>query len=163
MRENLLCSIVLLNEQRAIVSEIAGTTRDTIEEVLTIEGIEFRLIDTAGIRAHTSDRIEQLGIDRTHEKIEQADIVLEILDATTDVHENSAIEKEKLIRVLNKTDLFSETVSHLHATIEKGGLRNTEVEFMYDASRRRNASLHAKFPDPDLIFISAKTNRVSIN
>jgi tRNA modification GTPase len=58
----------LLNEQRAIVSDIAGTTRDTIEEVLVIEGIEFRLIDTAGIRAHTADRIEQLGIGRTHEK-----------------------------------------------------------------------------------------------
>ena len=66
----------LLNEQRAIVSEIAGTTRDTIEEVLVIEGIEFRLIDTAGIRAHTSDSIEQMGMDKTHEKIEQADIVL---------------------------------------------------------------------------------------
>jgi len=71
----------LLNEQRAIVSEIAGTTRDTIEEVLVIEGIEFRLIDTAGIRAHTSDQIEKLGMDRSLEKIEQADIVLEILDA----------------------------------------------------------------------------------
>src|SRR5450755_345428 len=72
----------LLNEQRAIVSEIAGTTRDTIEEVLVIEGIEFRLIDTAGIREHTSDQIEQLGIDRTHEKIAHADIVLEIVDGT---------------------------------------------------------------------------------
>ena len=59
----------LLNEQRAIVSDIAGTTRDTIEELLVIEGIEFRLIDTAGIRAHTADRIEQLGMNRTREKI----------------------------------------------------------------------------------------------
>jgi len=72
----------LLNEQRAIVSEIAGTTRDTIEEVLVIEGIEFRLIDTAGIRAHSSDRIEHMGMEKTQEKIEQADIVLEIIDAT---------------------------------------------------------------------------------
>ena len=148
----------LLNEQRAIVSEIAGTTRDTIEEVLVIEGIEFRLIDTAGIRTHTSDLIEQLGIDKTHEKIEQADIVLEIIDCTAPMRENLIVEKSKLIRVLNKTDLFAENVSHLHATTEVGGLKNTEIEFMYDASKRRDSSLHAKFPDPDLIFISAKTS-----
>jgi tRNA modification GTPase len=166
----------LLNEQRAIVSEIAGTTRDTIEEVLIIEGIEFRLIDTAGIRAHTADRIEQLGIDRTHEKIDQADIVLEILDATEPVDENinrfrrddhhsengsdkmKALQNQKWIRVLNKTDLFSERVTHLHASLEESSLRNTEIEFMYDASRRRESSLHALFPDPDLIFISAKTS-----
>ena len=165
----------LLNEQRAIVSEIAGTTRDTIEEVLIIDGIEFRLIDTAGIRAHTSDRIEQLGINRTHEKIEQADIVLEILDATEPVNENSnrlyesenhsengsgqreTRENQKWIRVLNKTDLFSESVTHLHASMEQSNLRNTEIEFMYDASRRRESSLRARFPDPDMIFISAKT------
>jgi tRNA modification GTPase len=146
----------LLNEQRAIVSEIAGTTRDTIEEVLTIEGIEFRLIDTAGIRAHTADRIEQLGMDKTHEKIAQADIVLEILDATSPVEENLTIDKQKLIRVLNKTDLYSENISSLHASSEKTALRNTETEFLHDASRRRENSLHARFPDPDLIFISAK-------
>src|SRR5450432_570475 len=156
----------LLNEQRAIVSEIAGTTRDTIEEVLVIEGIEFRLIDTAGIRAHTSDQIEQLGIDRTHEKIAQADIVLEILDATDKmqtehspgVNGNSISDKKNWIRVLNKTDLFSENVLHLHASAEKSGFVNTEIEFMYDASRRRDSSLHARFPDSALIFISAKTS-----
>src|SRR5450755_2019282 len=96
----------LLNEQRAIVSEIAGTTRDTVEEMMIIEGIEFRLIDTAGIRAHTSDQIEQLGVEKTREKMEQADIVLEIIDAGSPVQENIPIEKQKLIRVLNKTDLF---------------------------------------------------------
>ncbi|HEV8505129.1 MAG TPA: tRNA uridine-5-carboxymethylaminomethyl(34) synthesis GTPase MnmE [Chitinophagaceae bacterium] len=161
----------LLNEQRAIVSEIAGTTRDTIEELLVIEGIEFRLIDTAGIRAHTTDTIEQLGMDKTREKIEHADIVLEILDATEPLRENIDIDPAKLIRVLNKTDLFTESAYHLHATPEiadregsgvRNGLtefRNTEIEFMYDASRRRDSSLHARFPDKDLIFISAKTSQ----
>jgi len=96
----------LLNEERAIVSEIAGTTRDTIEESLMIEGIEFRLIDTAGIRSNTSDSIEQLGIDKTREKIEQADIVLEIVDATEPVRDNLELDSEKLIRVLNKIDLI---------------------------------------------------------
>jgi tRNA modification GTPase len=169
----------LLNEQRAIVSEIAGTTRDTIEEVLTIEGIEFRLIDTAGIRAHTTDTIEQQGMDKTREKIEQAAIVLEILDSTEPIRENINIDPAKLIRVLNKTDLFLENTLHLHATAEnltgsieqppdeagdgkQGGrteFRNTEIEFLYDASRRRDLSLHARFPDKDLIFISAKTTQ----
>jgi tRNA modification GTPase len=118
----------LLNEQRAIVSEIAGTTRDTVEEVLVIEGIEFRLIDTAGIRAHTSDKIEQMGMDKTREKIEQADIVLEILDASEPYQENFLVEKEKLLRVVNKADLLSE------------------------------GNVGTKFLDHTLIFISAKTS-----
>lgn len=70
----------LLNEERAIVSDIAGTTRDTIEEVLNIEGILFRLIDTAGLREHTSDVIERIGVGRSLEKMEQADVVLYLFD-----------------------------------------------------------------------------------
>lgn len=70
----------LLNEERAIVSEIAGTTRDTIEETLNINGILFRLIDTAGIRAHTTDIIEQKGIERSREAMSKADIVVYLFD-----------------------------------------------------------------------------------
>ena len=69
----------LLNENRAIVSEIAGTTRDTIEEVINIDGILFRLIDTAGIRKHTSDIIESIGMERSLEKMRQADLVLYLI------------------------------------------------------------------------------------
>jgi len=104
----------LLNEQRAIVSEIAGTTRDTVEEVISIEGIQFRLIDTAGIRSHTSDVIESMGIEKSREKIEQADIVLQLLDATDDEWEEDlpmgdglSPDSRKVIQVLNKTDLLS--------------------------------------------------------
>ena len=79
----------LLNEERAIVSEIAGTTRDTIEEVLNIKGVQFRLIDTAGIR-EAQDQIEALGVQRTMEKIQQATIVVYLWDVTAmslgDVH-----------------------------------------------------------------------------
>ncbi len=71
----------LLNEERAIVSEIAGTTRDTIEEVLNINGVQFRLIDTAGIR-EAQDQIEAIGVQRTMEKIEQAAIVVYLWDVT---------------------------------------------------------------------------------
>lgn len=70
----------LLNEERAIVSEIAGTTRDTIEEILNFGGICFRLMDTAGIRHHTSDVIERIGVGRSLEKMDAADIVLYLFD-----------------------------------------------------------------------------------
>lgn len=75
----------LLNENRAIVSEIAGTTRDTIEEVINIHGILFRLIDTAGIRSHSSDEIELIGIERSLEKMRSADMVLYIFDINTEL------------------------------------------------------------------------------
>lgn len=75
----------LLNENRAIVSDIPGTTRDTIEELLNIDGILFRLIDTAGIREHTTDSIESAGIERSLEKIKQADIVVYLFDVSDDI------------------------------------------------------------------------------
>jgi tRNA modification GTPase len=70
----------LLNENRAIVSHVAGTTRDTIEEVLNIDGIMFRLIDTAGIRSNTADTIENIGVERSLEKMMQADVVIYLFD-----------------------------------------------------------------------------------
>lgn len=70
-----------LQEDRAIVSDIAGTTRDVIEELLNIDGYIFRLVDTAGIRDHTEDSIEKLGIEKSHQKIAQAQLVLLIADA----------------------------------------------------------------------------------
>lgn len=72
----------LLNEERAIVSDIAGTTRDTIEETLNIKGVLFRLIDTAGIREHSTDQIENMGIERSKQNAERADIVLHLIDMT---------------------------------------------------------------------------------
>jgi len=77
----------LLNENRAIVSEIAGTTRDTIEETLNIDGILFRLIDTAGIRQHTTDVIESIGVGKSLEKMQQADIVIYMFDVMDGVEE----------------------------------------------------------------------------
>ncbi len=71
----------LLNEERAIVSDIAGTTRDTIEELLNIGGVLFRFIDTAGIREHTQDTIEQKGIERSRRKAAEADLILYLHDA----------------------------------------------------------------------------------
>jgi tRNA modification GTPase len=102
---------VLLNEERAIVSDIHGTTRDVIEDTVVIEGVNFRFIDTAGIR-DTRDKIESMGIERTYQKIEQASIVLWLLDCTqlsehmewlTERIQKRA-EGKKVILVFNKID-----------------------------------------------------------
>jgi len=104
----------LLNEERAIVSHIPGTTRDTIEEVLNINGINFRLIDTAGIREAT-DAIEQMGVERTMEKISQSALLIYVFDASEITIEelNSDLKKlEKpgitMLVVANKADLLTE-------------------------------------------------------
>ncbi len=105
----------LLNENRAIVSHIAGTTRDTIEEVLNIDGILFRLIDTAGIRQQTEDVIEGFGVERSLEKMMLADVVVYLFD----VHELTATDlltfvnemkekKKKFLLVGNKIDLATQ-------------------------------------------------------
>lgn len=101
----------LLNENRAIVSDIAGTTRDTIEEVLNIEGVLFRLIDTAGIRTQTDDVIEQLGVAKSLEKMNAADLVVYLFDAaTTSIQDIEVVAKEltstgiKHVLVANKID-----------------------------------------------------------
>ena len=104
----------LLNDNRAIVSEIAGTTRDTIEEIININGILFRLIDTAGIREHTTDIIENMGVIKSLEKIKEANIVLYLFDVNiTSMNELEAIKKDlddrdkKLILVGNKSDILN--------------------------------------------------------
>ncbi len=90
----------LLNENRAIVSDIAGTTRDTVEEIINIDGILFRLIDTAGIREHSTDVIELIGIEKTREKIKQSDEVIYLFDVNTETVEDIVVA-EKLITESN--------------------------------------------------------------
>jgi tRNA modification GTPase len=114
----------LLGEERAIVSDIAGTTRDVIEETLNIDGILFRLIDTAGIREglsdSDSDKIEAIGIERSKQKIQQAQLVLVLADATrSDVQEVAHWASEiqannadkHVLLVLNKTDVQQVTLT----------------------------------------------------
>lgn len=123
----------LLNENRAIVSEIAGTTRDTIEEVLNIHGILFRLIDTAGMR-DSSDVIENIGVARSREKMREADVVLYLFDALTETQ----------------------------AAVEAALLELREVNSNYVAVGNKmdgddTAALQQKFTGDDLLFIAAKT------
>ena len=95
----------LLGEDRAIVSDIAGTTRDSIEETLNIDGILFRFIDTAGIR-ETGETIEKIGIDRAFKKLSEADIVLAVVDGSADAFEIEANLKE----ILGRIDFASQTL-----------------------------------------------------
>jgi len=120
---------LLLNEDKAIVSDIHGTTRDTIEDIVNVRGIAFRFIDTAGIR-NTTDTIESMGIERTFRKIEQASIVLWILDCTqlsehiewlTEKIEKKA-DGKKVIMIFNKIDKITpeerEVLSQLFSQFE---------------------------------------------
>jgi tRNA modification GTPase len=100
----------LLNENRAIVSDIAGTTRDTIEEVLNINGVLFRLIDTAGIREHTADIIERAGMEKTFEKIREADMVVYVFDvnevSVEEVFEFvGSVDLAPVLLIANKVDI----------------------------------------------------------
>ncbi|MBQ9640486.1 MAG: tRNA uridine-5-carboxymethylaminomethyl(34) synthesis GTPase MnmE [Bacteroidaceae bacterium] len=98
----------LLHEDRAIVSDIHGTTRDTIEDTIDIQGITFRFIDTAGIR-QTTDQIEQIGIERTYQTIEKARIILWLIDQEPTPEEIQGIKQKatnkSLLILQNKTDL----------------------------------------------------------
>ena len=99
----------ILKEERAIVSDIEGTTRDTIEEFVTIKGIPLKIIDTAGIRK-TSDKIEEIGVEKALKVAEDADLILAILDNTKELNEEDLkilklIEKRNAIILLNKIDL----------------------------------------------------------
>jgi tRNA modification GTPase len=107
----------LLGEDRAIVSSIEGTTRDTIEEVLQLNGLSFRFIDTAGIR-ESNDTVEKIGIERTYQKISSAEAVLGVLDSSKNTKDFEAdlaliLDKVKdteasLFLLLNKADLLSQ-------------------------------------------------------
>lgn len=97
----------LLNDERAIVSATAGTTRDTVEETINVKDILFHFIDTAGIRNHSQDEVELIGIQRSKEKIEQADIVLLLMDSNDDNESNELfklIQHKNYLIVVNKID-----------------------------------------------------------
>lgn len=145
----------LLGEDRAIVSDIAGTTRDTIEEVMNLDGILFRFIDTAGIR-ETSETIEKIGIERTFRKINEADIVLGLVDATQEplaiktamesIKARVDGERQSLLLIVNKTDLHPCVWDNLLSISAKTGegldvLRSKLVEIGKGLMATQNAVL----------------------
>ncbi len=145
----------LVGEERAIVSDIAGTTRDTIEDTLVLDGILYRFIDTAGLR-ETEDEIERLGIARSRKAAEEAQIVIEIQGATQEPHQDPPRpslqregeedpprpslqrEGERLIRVVNKADLLP-AVPTTSEDIE-----NTEAPIYISAKNKEIAPLLAR-------------------
>ena len=146
----------LLNEERAIVSEIPGTTRDAIEDTVTVKGVAFRFIDTAGLR-HTLDAIETVGINRTYQKISQAAIILYLFDASDttfdeiteiimEFRETINDDTKRLILIANKIDLLEEIPSHFKNLVE------LETIFV---SAKRKENIHQVF---DSLLGSLKTN-----
>ncbi len=126
----------LLGEDRAIVSDVHGTTRDTIEETLNIDGVLFRFIDTAGLRK-TEEIVEKIGIERTFKKISEASIVLGMVDLTRDFETTcetvrSIVEKvdfscQKLVFLLNKTDISEvnnnvNTINYIVSLLDSKGV-----------------------------------------
>jgi tRNA modification GTPase len=126
----------LLKENRAIVSAIAGTTRDTIEEILNIDGILFRLIDTAGIR-EGADEIEAIGVEKSKEKMRNADLVLYLFDATTET--NSTL---------------TEVVDELRQTAKQWLLVGNKVD-----EQQLLESKQTYFGIEDALYISAKEDK----
>lgn len=130
---------VLLNENRAIVSDIPGTTRDTIEEVINMDGILFRLIDTAGIRQHTADIIETEGVNRSLQKMNQAGLVIYLFDVADEVQEvarqKQEMENQQLnfLMVGNKIDGFEnykEKFSYLENIIFISAKHSRHIELL---------------------------------
>ena len=97
----------LVGDDRAMVSDIAGTTRDTIEESVVIDGIRFRFVDTAGIRT-TDDKLEKMGIERTLKAVEKAQIIINMCEPTGEFEQISLTESQCEIRVINKADTVTE-------------------------------------------------------
>lgn len=133
----------ILKEERAIVTDIEGTTRDTIEEFVTIEGILFKIIDTAGIRV-SQDKIEKIGIDKSKKALREADLVIAIFDNTKaltqeDIEVLNFIKEKNSIILLNKIDLKGknlkedENIKNLQKeVIEISALKKEGIEKLYD-------------------------------
>lgn len=143
----------ILKEDRAIVSNIEGTTRDTIEEYININGITLKMIDTAGIR-NTENEIEKIGVEKAKEIANQADLIIAIFDITKklskeDLEILKIIEKKNAIIVLNKTDLIQENkdledkLNNVDKTIVKISAKNNngidnlfnEIEKLFDLNK----------------------------
>ena len=146
----------LLHDSRAIVSDIPGTTRDTIEETFVIEGMSFRIIDTAGLR-HSDDPIETLGIQRTLTTVAQADIVLYVHDASQsyghaladlqELQDRLSLKDKHLFIVNNKIDLVPETLTAPYRTFPISAKEGTGLDALTSALAKAAQTDLAQAPD----------------
>ena len=122
---------VLVGEERAIVTDIAGTTRDILEETISIDGIMFRILDTAGIRS-TEDVVEKIGVDRARNAVEEADLVLYVIDSSVSFDENDEsilemIEGKNTIVLLNKSDLPAAVTEENIRLVTSGIIKKEDI------------------------------------
>ncbi len=157
----------LLNEERAIVSDIAGTTRDTIEEVLNINGIQFRLIDTAGIR-EASDQIEAMGVEKTMEKISQSALLIYVFDVIQMQPEEVRQDLAKLMKpgvhllvIANKMDLnpYTKFEHYFEGGSQESGRRKVERG---NESSAKNPS-DFELPTSDLSLAISKSQWIPVS
>ena len=130
---------VLVGEERAIVTDVAGTTRDILEETVTIGGIMFRILDTAGIRS-TRDVVEKIGVERAAKAVSEADLILYVIDSSVPLDENDEkilemIKGKKTIVLLNKSDL-SAAVSQETISSFVSGIRDLKVSTIIRTSMK---------------------------
>ena len=138
----------LLGEERAIVSDIQGTTRDTVEDTLILDGMLFRFIDTAGMR-QTEDTIENLGIERSRQAAQRASVIIHLQDPTQDTNDTLAslsdIQEKKIIHVFNKADILPsftppENAIYISAkNSEVGSIKEQLISFAKEQFDTRNA------------------------
>ena len=124
----------LLNDEKAIVSDIAGTTRDAIEDELIIEGQKFRFIDTAGLR-ETNDKIEKIGIKKSIQKVNESKIIIHLIDGTKNINQQiknidnlNFNNNEIVIRVINKEDLKGKNIIEDNDYLHISALKNTGID-----------------------------------
>lgn len=116
----------LLNENRAIVTEVPGTTRDTIEEYVNIKGVPLRIIDTAGIR-ETEDKVEKIGVEKALQKVDEADLVIMLFDSSIELEDEDLkildyIKNKKVIYIKNKLDLETKLDLSKHESINQDAI-----------------------------------------
>ena len=139
----------LLGEERAIVSDIQGTTRDTVEDTLILDGMLFRFIDTAGMR-QTEDTIENLGIERSRQAAQRASVIIHLQDPTQDACDTlsslSDIQEKKIIHVFNKADIlpsFTPPENAIYISAKNGevdAIKNQLISFAKEQFDTRNAA-----------------------
>ena len=125
----------LLGEDRAIVSDVPGTTRDTVEETMALGGLLFRFIDTAGLR-DSSDMVEKIGISRSYKKLSEASVVMALLDSTASEEENGTLisdivsridfSAQKLIVLFNKVDILA---PNINVTLLNNNVSNSDNKY----------------------------------
>ena len=129
---------VLVGEEKAIVTEIAGTTRDVLEENIQLQGVSLNIMDTAGIR-DTSDIVEKIGVDKAKENAEKADLIIYVVDASRPLDENDheiieMIRDKKAVILLNKSDLST--------VVDKKALETLITKPMIDISAKEETGIH---------------------